>query len=317
MNKLNEKQIIKIFQKNFRKKKFVSEDVEFFKIGKTMVVVKVDTFVQSTDMPKMMNVNDAARKSIVATVSDFASKGVKPLYGIISVTLPNNFSESDIRKCARGITKAENEFKIKILGGDTNQGRELVIQISLFGIAKKIIPRNGAKKNDLIISTGPFGYSAAGLQIIKNKKKAKTNFSRKAKRAFLRPTPPLKFNLTNCKYFSSSMDSSDGLSSTLLEMARQSKKKFVITELPTKQEVIKFAKDNQIDQLDLIFNGGEEYETIATVSPMYLEKIKSYTQKQKSSLFVIGYVTNGKGVMYQKNGKIVKIENKGWLHFNK
>ena len=84
MTKLNERKIIQIFQKNMGNKKFISEDVEFFKAGKTNFVLKVDTLVQSTDIPNGMSLQDVARKSVVACVSDFASKGVKPKFGLVS-----------------------------------------------------------------------------------------------------------------------------------------------------------------------------------------------------------------------------------------
>ncbi|MFB3113651.1 MAG: AIR synthase related protein, partial [Nitrosopumilaceae archaeon] len=84
MTKLNEQQIIKIFQNKLGKRKFVPEDVEIFNFGKTNCIVNVDTLVESTDIPPRTKISDAARKSLVACVSDFAAKGVKPLFGTIS-----------------------------------------------------------------------------------------------------------------------------------------------------------------------------------------------------------------------------------------
>lgn len=315
MNKLNEKEIIKIFQSRLGNEKFVSEDVEVFKLGNISCVTKLDTLVESTDIPPSMKLHDAARKSVVACVSDFASKGVKPLYGMISVTIPATFSKSKIKDLVFGLSKASKEFDIKILGGDTNEGKELVIHVSLFGSTKKIIARKGAKEKDVIITTGPFGYSAAGLKIILKNKKASRKFLIKANNAVLRPKPRLKFALTNCNYFSSSMDSSDGLSSTLHEMARQSNKKFVITKLPANLDLIEFAKSNKISPLDLILNGGEEYEIVATVKPANLKKVQRNAKAQKISLFPIGYVTNGVGVVYKSDKKTIRIDDKGWLHF--
>ena len=315
MTKLNEHKIIQIFQNNFGKNKFVSEDVEFFKIGKTNFVAKVDTLVESTDIPLGMKLQDAARKSVVASVSDFASKGVKPQYGMISVTIPKKFSKQKIKELAIGFGKASKEFGFRFVGGDTNEGKELVIQVSLFGSSKKIIRRKGAKTNDVIVTTGPFGYSSAGLKILLAKKKASAKFSKKAKKAVYNPVPRLKFGISSGKFFSSSMDSSDGLSSTLHEMSKQSKKKFNLTKLPTNQDVFEFAKTNRMDPLDLVFNGGEEYEIVATVNPKFLSKIKSNAKAQKISLFEIGYVSNGTGVLYKTGSKTIQIKNKGWLHF--
>ena len=111
------------------------------------------------------------------------------------------------------------------------------------------------------------------------------------------------------------MDSSDGLSTTLHEMSKQSRKKFILTKLPTNQDIFEFAKTNRIDPLGLIFNGGEEYEIVATVNPKNILRVKRNAKAQKIPLFEIGYVTNGGGVMYKMGTKTIPIKNKGWLHF--
>jgi thiamine-monophosphate kinase len=237
MKKLDESEIIKKFQSVFGEKDFVSEDVESFSVGKTRVIVKVDTLVESTDIPPQMSLKDAARKSIVASVSDFASKGVKPEFGIISFNLPATISEREISEIAQGVKRASHEFGVKILGGDTNQGKELVFHVCLFGSAKKIPKREGAKPGDLIFASGPFGLTGAGLQILLKKIKANDGFAKAAIKSVLRPSPRLKFGLKASSYFTSSMDSSDGLSATLNEMARQSKCKFVVENIPFKKGV--------------------------------------------------------------------------------
>ena len=159
MTKLSEKKIIELFQNRLGNASFIPEDVESFKIGKEQLVVKVDTFVESTDLPPRMKLDDAARKSIVSCVSDFAAKGVKPIFGIVSLTIPKKLSRSNIESLAKGFQKAAREFELKILGGDTNEGKELVLTFSLFGTSKKIVGRGGAKTNHVIITSGPFGYT--------------------------------------------------------------------------------------------------------------------------------------------------------------
>ena len=125
MTKLDESAIIKIFQSKLGNNKFISEDVEIFNSGKTKIVVKTDTLVESTDIPSKMKLSDAARKSVVACVSDFAPKGNKPQYGIISVNLPKTISRLKIDEIAKGFRKACDEYDISILGGDTNAGKEI------------------------------------------------------------------------------------------------------------------------------------------------------------------------------------------------
>src|SRR5574341_1211733 len=106
MSRLDEAKIIKIFQQSFGKKsKFVPEDVEVFKIGKTNFVTKSDMLVESTDVPQGMKPDEIARKSMIACISDFSAKGVKPLYATVSLAIPRGFSESKIMKLAYGFMK--------------------------------------------------------------------------------------------------------------------------------------------------------------------------------------------------------------------
>ena len=182
---------------------------------------------------------------------------------------------------------------------------------------KKIVRRKGAKINDIIITSGPFGYTSAGLNILLKNKKHSKKFESRAKRAVFNQGPRLEFGLKNKNYFSSSMDSSDGLSTTLNEISDQSKKRFVVNKLPTERDVFDFANSNNLDVNDLVFNGGEEYEIVATVNPSNLKKIKKYAKKNRIKLYEIGYVMKGKGVFFQKNGKLISIKDKGWHHFQK
>ena len=76
-----------------------------------------------------------------------------------------------------------------------------------------------------------------------------------------------------------------------------------------------FAQQNRIDPLDLIFNGGEEYEIIFTVSSRNFIKIKQKAKLQKIPIFEIGLVKKGTGVMYKTGTKKINIKDAGWVHF--
>ena len=317
MIKLDESTIIKIFQTKLGNKKFMPEDVEVFKIRETKIVINVDTFVQSTDMPTKMGMKDAARKSITACISDFASKGVKPEYGIISLNLPTTISRKEIEKLANGFRLASNEFDFRILGGDTNGGREIVINVTIIGTTDKIVKRRGAKIGDTLFVTGQFGYAASGLKILLYNKKGKIQFVKKAIRAFVRPNPKLIFGIQNKEYFTSSMDSSDGLSTTLNEMANQSKCKFIINNNPTGKDLFDFAKLHNIDPNELIFHGGEEYEFVFTVSKKNKPLIKKNAALLKVPIIEIGYVAKGKGVFIKNQEKFILLKDFGWDHFRK
>ena len=311
MKKLNEKEIIKIF----RQKKNISEDVELFHLGKELCAANIDTLVESTDIPAKSDFVDIARKSVVSSVSDFAAKGIIPKFCIISITIPKTFSKKQITKMAKGFRKACDEFELELLGGDTNEGKEIVIHVVLFGKACKIVARSGAKSGDIIITTGPFGYTSSALQILLKKKKSTRKFSKLAKTKFFHPIPRLKFGLACKNLLSSSIDSSDGLSSCLQELSISSKKRFVITKFPVKDDVKDFVSMNKLDLKDIILNGGEEFELVCTVPSKNLEKVKKNAKKLKIELYEIGVVTRGKHVILENDGSWRRITDGGWLHF--
>ena len=315
MKKLDETLIIEIFQRGFGKNKFESEDVEIFNLGKNKIIAKTDTLVESTDIPSKMKLSDAARKSIIACVSDFASKGVRPSYGMISINLPKTISRSKINQIVSGFRKASKEFNISILGGDTNEGKEIVFNICLFGITDKIVTRQNSRKGDLVFVTGPFGYTSAGLDMIQGKKRGKSGFVKKAINSVIKPKPRLNFGIKNKNYFSSSMDSSDGLSTTLNEMAKQSKNKFIITKIPISKDLEDFVKSYKLNSDNLVFNGGEEYEFVFTASLNHKKKIIKSAKLLKIPIIEIGFVTSGKGVYVEKNKKLIQLKDKGWKHF--
>ena len=311
MKKLNEKQIIKIMNKG----KFLSEDVEIFNLGKEQLAVCVDTLVESTDIPKGSKLSDISRKSIVSSVSDFAAKGIIPKFCIISLTLPKTISKKQVQELSKGFSKACKEFKIQLLGGDTNQGTEISMHVVLFGNVKEYTKRKGAKIGDIICTTGPFGYTAAALDIILKKRKSSKTFSTKSKNRFFRPKPRLEFGHKSISYTSSSIDSSDGLSSCLIELSKQSKKKFLITKIPTNNDVKEFSEKNNTSLNRLVFDGGEEFELVFTVTPKNLKKIHALGKKNKISIFEIGHVSKGKGVFFDDGNNLFKIKDNGWQHF--
>src|SRR5579872_2479471 len=316
MKNPDEVEIIKTFQSRFGKRsKFRANDVEVLKIGNSKFVVKSDMLVQSTDIPTGMKLDEVARKSLVSCVSDFSCKGIKPTFATIALAIPRSFTQKMVNNLADGFLRSSKEFGVHIIGGDTNEGKELVIEVSMFGASSKKMPsRGGAKTGDIIITSGPFGYSSAGLKIVLDGFKTNPQTTKRFRKAIFRPTPRLDFGLKAAKYFSSSMDSSDGLAITLNDISHQSKKKFVITSMPAGDDVIKFARQNKMSLENLVFCGGEEYEIVSTVHPWNLQKIRNLAKKMKIPLFEIGHVSNGKNVILVDNYRSKVIKRCGWTH---
>ncbi len=147
------------------------------------------------------------------------------------------------------------------------------------------------------------------------KRKSEKIFLKKSKNLFFKPNPQLKFGHESINHITSSMDSSDGLSSCLNELSNQSKKRFLIKKIPTNKDVIEFSKKNKISLNKLVFDGGEEFELVFTVTPKNLKKIHMLAKKNKISIFEIGYVSKGKGVFFDDGNDLFEIKYKGWQHF--
>lgn len=350
MTKLNEKEIIDLFFSRLLKKNKIEfqirDDVSllsFKDLRKNKVrsfnsyhiVIKSDMLVESTDVVKKMKIWQIARKSIVSAVSDMSAKGIKPPYfSLLSLGIPRSWTKYKIKNLILGFEKASKEFGVLFLGGDTNESKELVIDCILVGFldstTNNIPLRNNAKSGDIVITSGEFGYTSSGLKILLFNSKAVSSFKNQAISSILLPKPNQKFGTLLGQYFSSSIDSSDGLGVSLYELATQSKVNFYIDDIPIPIGLIEFAKTNSLNIYDIIFNGGEEYEILATVNPSNFKKVKFLAKKFHLPMFVIGKVMTGNGNVFVKynnkfgllHEKTMKesndyflLESKGFLHF--
>ena len=257
MIKLDEKQIIRIFVNKLGISNL--DDVVVLDKG---IVIKSDMLVESTDVPPGMEAWQTARKSVVSCVSDLAAKGVRPYAAVISLGIPNSSSiqRQDIEGLAEGFAIASKEFGVKIVGGDTNEAGELIIDCTIIGFPRFKVPtRSGAKPGDYVVVSGLFGFAPAGLTMLlqKNAVTMKDDnhnddfnsiFRKKAVKSVLEPCPRQRFGLALAKYFSSSIDSSDGLAVSLYELASQGEGvDITIYSIPVVSGLDKFAHDNNLD----------------------------------------------------------------------
>ncbi len=314
MTKLDEKEIIGIFANKLGISNL--DDVALLDKG---IVIKSDMLVASTDVPPGMEAWQVARKSIVSCISDLAAKGVRPHAAVISLGIPNSYSmrRSDIEGLAKGFAIASKEFGFKIVGGDTNEAGELVIDCTMIGFPVHKVPtRSGAKPRDYVTVSGAFGFAPAGLAILLQKAiTASSVFKKRAVKSVLEPHPRQSFGWVLARYSSASIDSSDGLAVSLYELASQSKGvDIIIYSIPAVEGLYKFARENSFDTDELVFHGGEEYEIVATISHTKIRQAQAAARKAGVSLRVIGRVQSGSGNVFVREKLL---ENRGYMHFPK
>ncbi len=321
MKNLTEHEIIRILTNQFAGQPGTplgfDDDVSAIPFSpKTWIIVKTDMLVGSTDVPPGMTVQEAARKSVVATISDFAAKGVKPQALMVSIGLPAPAKKTTVQDIARGLGQATREYHCKIIGGDTNQADDLVIDIVGIGLAnpKELVRRDGAQPGDIVAVTGPFGRTSAGLKILTSKRKSDLAKYPSFIKAVRRPKAWLAEGivLAKSRATTSSIDSSDGLAWSLHQIARASRVGISLHTIPVAAEVESYAKEHRLSALELALYGGEEYELVVTIEPQSFNKLK----RRVPSLKKIGIVEKKRfGVAAQIRGRQVTVEARGWQHF--
>lgn len=293
----------------------IGDDVAVVPVGDGRLVVKVDMLVESTDVPPGMTYRQAARKAVAMCVSDFAAKGVKPDSFMVSIGLKRGVIAERVVELGFGFADAERDYGVHMVGGDTNEAKELVIDCAMVGFAKKVVSRSGASAGDLLVVTGPFGQQPAGLKILKDGAVGTRRFAARARKSVLLPGPRLGVGLALAPFLTASMDSSDGLARSLHTLARESGVGFELATLPIAHGVSDFARANGLDASRLVLEGGEEYEIVGTVRESRIAGAEEAVRKAGGRLTVIGKATGRKGVVeIRSGGRRRKVSDAGWTH---
>ncbi len=296
------------------------DDVSAFAVdSERLAVLKTDMLVGKTDVPPNMSLWHAARKAVVMNVSDFAAKGVKPRVMLVSLGLPRGFTRVEVEEIGRGLNAGAREYAAYVVGGDTGEASDLVISVSLFGLARKksLMLRSGAEEGDFVAVTGSFGKTAAGLRLLLGSLSAETDDRSSLVESVLMPHARLKegLALSRSQAVTAAIDSSDGLAWSLHEISRSSNLGFLIDKLPAAEEAVKVARVNRLDLSELVLYGGEEYELVVTVKPRLWIKAAEAVEQVGGKLLLIGKVTGGRQVFLDVDGEKRAVEPRGWEHF--
>jgi thiamine-monophosphate kinase len=318
---LTEHEIIGILKRHFDSDPKLplgfDDDVAAFPMSpRRLVVLKTDMLVGRTDVPPGMTLGQAARKAVVATVSDFAAKGVQPMGLLVSLGLPPPVRLSAVNEIASGLKRGAKEYHCRIVGGDTSETDDLVIDCIGFGFSKsgRILRRDGGRSGDVVAVTGDFGKTSAGLRILLSKRKPLARRFSKLVHSVLRPVAKLEagLKLAWTRSVNSSIDSSDGLAWSLHEIARLSQVNIVLERIPVASDAKRFAEEQGLVAEELALFGGEEYELVLTIAKDRFAAVKG----KIPSLIEIGRVEKGTGeVTSLVGGGKTRVEPHGYEHF--
>jgi thiamine-monophosphate kinase len=269
-------------------------------------------------------------KSVVVNVSDIYAMNATPTQIVLSIGISNKFSVEALDEFYEGVYAACDKYNVDLVGGDTTSSQKgFVISITAIGevAPDKYVKRSTANVNDLICVSGDLGGAFLGLTLLEREKKifeqtgAQPDLENQAYIVGRLLKPEARKDVV--EYFAahnimptSMMDISDGLSSELLHICKQSNVGCVIYEdkLPLNEDSKAFAYKLELDPTACALSGGEDYELLFTISQSDYEKISA-----NNGLSVIGYVTEataGKTII-TRGGNKHDLVAQGWNHLKK
>lgn len=265
-------------------------------------------------------------KAVVAGISDILAMNGMPSQVMIALGISSRFSVEMIESFYEGVRAACTRYGVDLAGGDTSASvNGLSIGVTALGrVAKdKIVYRSGAGEHDLICVTGDLGAAYMGLHLLEREKRALGGL----------PDPQPKFEgheyilgrqlrpearvdvieeLAKRGIVPTSMiDITDGLSSDLLHLCKDSDKgaRIYLNRLPIAGQSSAMAEELHSDPVIAALNGGEDYELLFTV-PVSLQG-----EMEAMGVDIIGHITAPqKGVMLvTPDEQEIRVQAPGWV----
>lgn len=308
----------------------IGDDAAVVKCTDKNLVVSTDMLVEGVHFNLAYTpLKHLGYKAVVVNLSDIAAMNAIPTQITVSVAVSNRFPVEALEELYAGIQTACNYYKVDLVGGDTTSSTAgLIISVTVIGFSnsEKLVYRNGAKPNDLLVVTGDVGGAYMGLQVLERENEVfKVNPNNQPDLSMytyiverqLKPEARMDvielLEKLNVKP-TSMIDISDGLSSEIIHICKQSKTGVDLFEnkIPLDPQVISTCEEFNIDSTTIALSGGEDYELLMTIAQKDYDKIKG-----NPNLTVIGYMTEpNKGMHLVTRGDTkVELIAKGWKSF--
>jgi thiamine-monophosphate kinase len=260
--------------------------------------------------------SSVGHKSLAAGLSDIAAMGAIPRFALISIAVPIRRATAFLGPFYQGFLDLADCHKVTLIGGDTSSARrQIFIDVIVVGCVRAghEILRSGARTGDHIFVTGAIGKAALGLHLLRQGKPASSSMERQAVASHLHPIPRTGVGLHLCeaRLATSMIDISDGLSTDLNHLCRESRVGARIHEahLPL------LGKGRSQRMLKYALSGGEDYELLFTVSPKRV--IEVHPHIDGVPVRDIGrIVPRSQGIkIIRTNSAVDPLPPSGWDHF--
>ena len=305
--------------------KGIGDDAAVLKSDKE-ILVSTDLLIEGVHFDlAYMPLKHLGYKAVMVNLSDiYAMNGIASQI-TVSIAVSNRFPLEALEELYSGIQLACTKYKIDLIGGDTTSSTKgLLISITAIGEAKKetICYRNQAKPNDLLVVSGDLGGAYLGLQVLEREKQvfevnptAQPDLSEYTYLVERQLKPEARKDIVELLDKlgvkpTSMIDISDGLSSEILHICKQSKVGCDLYEdkIPLDPQVITTSDEFNLNPTTVALSGGEDYELLFTIKQEDYDKIKG-----NPNLTVIGHMTtNEKAYLVTKANQKIELVAQGW-----
>ena len=294
------------------------------------VVVTTDLLIEGVHFDLMYTpLTHLGYKSVIVNLSDVYAMNALPTQVTVSIGISNRFSVEALEEFYEGVYAACEKYNVDLVGGDTTTSNKgFIISVTAIGeVAEdRFVKRDGAKKGDLVCVSGDLGAAYLGILLMEREKKIFLESPEVQPdlegqdyilRRLLKPEARkdiIEFFEKNDILPTSMMDISDGLSSEILHICKQSNTGCILYEdkLPVAEESREFAFKLELDPTACALSGGEDYELLFTLDQKDYDKIVLNEQ-----ISVIGYITEpAEGThIITRSGNKHAITAQGWNAF--
>ncbi len=311
--------------------KGVGDDAAIIDNGGKKTIVSTDLLVEGIHFDLVYTpLKHLGYKSVVVNLSDIYAMNAQPKQITVSLAISSKFTVEALEELYEGIKLACKNYKVDLVGGDTTSSLSgLIISVTAIGEAniEDIVYRNGAKEGDLVCVTGDLGGAYLGLQILEREK------------AVYLEHPDVQPEFDNADYLigrqlkpearkdviqyfkdmsikpTSMMDLSDGLSSDIFHICKQSNVGCELNEpaIPVNEITYNMALKFNLDPVTCALNGGEDYELLFTIEPEDETKLS-----EDENFSIVGQITKKENgcVLITRSGNRHQLKAQGWKHFS-
>ena len=290
-------------------------------------VVTTDLLVEGIHFDlSYMPLKHLGYKAVMVNLSDVYAMNAEAKQITVSIAVSNRFTLEALEELYAGIHLACEMYQVDLVGGDTTSSNKgLLISITALGEveAEKCAYRSGAKPHDLLVVTGDLGAAYLGLQVLERERQVfevnpnaqheldkytylvERQLKPEARKDVVRLFGDLELVPT------SMIDISDGLSSEVLHLCKESKVGCNVYEnkIPLDQQVISTCEEFNLDSTTVALSGGEDYELLFTIGQDDYDKVKG-----NPNFTVIGHMTDeNQGInLVTRAGQEIEMKAQGW-----